>query len=209
MDQRNANSLAEDEPQGGISPARIALVQSSFKSVVPIAGEAATLFYSRLFEIAPETRSLFADDISRQKKKLIQMLAWVVMNLHQLDRILPAIQDLGQRHAGYEVKPSYYESVGAALIWTLEQGLGRDAFTDEVRQAWLAAYAILSGAMIEASRQTPQEDQLAGSIIDGAGASLYGALDWFDSENAPADDLTKGLAQEQPRTRPPFWWRDR
>jgi nitric oxide dioxygenase len=208
MDQRNANSLAGGEPQGGISPARIALVQSSFKSVVPIADQAATLFYTRLFEIAPETRPLFADDISRQKKKLIQMLAWVVTNLHQLHTILPAIQDLGHRHAGYEVKPSYYEPVGAALIWTLEQGLGRDAFTDEIRQAWLAAYAVLSDAMIEASRQTPQADQLAGSIIDGAGASIYGAQDWFDSENAPADDLTKGIAQEQPRTRRPFWWRD-
>jgi hypothetical protein len=136
------------------------------------------------------------------------MLAWVVTNLHQLHTILPAIQDLGHRHAGYEVKPSYYEPVGAALIWTLEQGLGRDAFTDEIRQAWLAAYAVLSDAMIEASRQTPQADQLAGSIIDGAGASIYGAQDWFDSENAPADDLTKGIAQEQPRTRRPFWWRD-
>jgi hemoglobin-like flavoprotein len=208
MDQRNADSLAGGEPQGGISPARIALVQSSFKSVVPMADEAATLFYSRLFEIAPETRPLFAEDISRQKKKLIQMLAWAVTNLHQIDRILPAIQDLGRRHAGYEVKPSFYQPVGAALIWTLEQGLGRDAFTDEIREAWLAAYTVLSGAMIEASRQTPQADQLASSVIDGAGASLYGALDWFDSENGPADDLTKGIVQEPPRTRRPFWWRD-
>jgi len=207
MDQRNANSLREGDSQGGITPAQIALVQRSFRSVVPIADQAATLFYNRLFEIAPETRPLFADDIRRQKKKLIQMLAWVVANLHQLDSILPAIQDLGQRHAGYEVQPSFYEPVGAALIWSLEHGLGRGAFTDEIRAAWLAAYTILSGTMIEASRQTPQADEIAGSIIDGAGASLYGAQDWFDSDNGPADDLTKGTAQDKPTAKRPFWRR--
>jgi hemoglobin-like flavoprotein len=107
-----------------MTPQQVELVQTRFQKVVPIAGTAADLFYDRLFEIAPETRALFPPDISEQKKKLIAMLATAVTNLHKLDAILPAVKDLGQRQKGYGVTAAHYAPVGAALLWTLEKGLG-------------------------------------------------------------------------------------
>ena len=129
-----------------MTPEQVALVQTSFKSVAPIAAKAADLFYDRLFEIAPETRPLFPADLSAQKLKLIGMLATAVNNLHQLDTIVPAVRDLGARHRGYGVTGEHYQPVGAALLWTLEQGLG-PAFTPHVKAAWVEAYTTLAGAM--------------------------------------------------------------
>jgi hemoglobin-like flavoprotein len=129
-----------------MTPDQISMVQTSFKKVVPIADTAADLFYDRLFEIAPDVRSMFPDDITDQKKKLIAMLATAVTNLHQVEAILPAVENLGKRHVAYGVTAKHYEPVGAALLWTLEQGLGPD-FTPPVKAAWTEAYMTLSGAM--------------------------------------------------------------
>ncbi len=114
--------------------AKIALVQNSFKKVVPIAGVAADIFYDRVFELAPSVRPMFPDDLRDQKKKLMQMLGTAVTNLHQVDRIAAAIQDMGRRHVGYGVEPAHYDIIGQALLDTLARGLGDD-FTPEVRQA--------------------------------------------------------------------------
>lgn len=127
-------------------PDSITLVQESFKQVVPIAEAAADLFYDRLFAIAPDVRPLFSDDLTEQKKKLIGMLATAVTNLHQVETILSAVEDLGRRHARYGVTPAHYEPVGAALLWTLEQGLG-EGFTPPLKAAWTEAYTTLAGMM--------------------------------------------------------------
>jgi hemoglobin-like flavoprotein len=132
-----------------MTPQQIALVQTSFAKVVPIAGAAADLFYDRLFEIAPGVRPLFPDDLSDQKKKLMAMLGAVVAGLSRLDTLLPAVRALGERHAGYGARAEHFAPVGAALLWTLEQGLGDD-FTPDVRDAWATAYGALSQAMIDA-----------------------------------------------------------
>ena len=132
-----------------MTPLQIALVQASFAKVVPIAGTVADLFYSRLFEIAPDLRGMFPDDMALQKKKLMVMLGTAVNGLSCLDALLPAVHALGERHAGYGVEPEDCAPVGAALLWTLEQGLG-DQFAPEVAEAWAAAYEILSRAMIAA-----------------------------------------------------------
>jgi hemoglobin-like flavoprotein len=133
-----------------MTPSEIELVQTSFKSVAPIADQAADLFYGRLFEIAPEVRPLFPEDLSGQKKKLMGMLATAVTNLHQVEKIIPAVQNLGRRHVGYGVTEAHYRPVGEALIWTLDKGLG-EAFTAEVRGAWLSAYTTLAGVMTAAA----------------------------------------------------------
>jgi hemoglobin-like flavoprotein len=134
-----------------MTPNDVQLVQESFKSVRPIAAQAAELFYGRLFEIAPEVRPLFPDDLTEQKRKLMGMLATVVANLHQVEKILPAAQDLGRRHVGYGVTAAHYKPVGEALIWTLQKGLG-DAFTPPVKDAWVAAYTTLAGVMTAAAK---------------------------------------------------------
>ncbi len=137
-----------------MTPRQIELVQTSFSQVVPIAGTAADLFYDRLFEIAPQLRAMFPSDLDEQKKKLMAMLGTVVSGLSRLDKLIPSVRALGRRHAGYGVKPQHFTPVGAALLWTLEQGLG-EAFTPEVKDAWATAYIVLSTTMIEAANERP------------------------------------------------------
>ena len=132
-----------------MTPQQIALVQASFAKVVPIAGTAADLFYGRLFEIAPDVRALFPSDITAQKQKLMIMLGTAVGGLSRLDSLMPVIGALGERHAGYGVKVEHFTPVGAALLWTLAQGLG-DEFTPQVEDAWATAYGLLSQVMIDA-----------------------------------------------------------
>lgn len=129
---------------------QIKLVEESFAKVLPIKEAAAELFYGRLFEIAPDVKPLFKGDMTEQGRKLMAALLFVVNGLRKLDALVPVAQELGQKHVGYGVTAEQYAPVGEALIWTLEQGLG-DAFTEDVKAAWLAAYTLLSGVMIDAS----------------------------------------------------------
>lgn len=134
-----------------MTPEQVRLVQSSFEKTVPISETAASLFYGRLFEIAPEVRPLFKGGIEEQGRKLMQTLAFVVRGLDRPETIVPAAQQLAKRHAGYGVVDDHYTPVGAALLWTLEKGLGDD-FTPEVHAAWTAAYELLAGVMKEAAK---------------------------------------------------------
>ena len=134
-----------------MTPTQIDLIRASWAAVEPIADTAAGLFYGRLFELDPAIERLFRrTDMAAQRKVLMQTLTVVVKSLDRLDQIVPAVQALGRRHAGYGVREEHYGTVGAALIWTLEQGLG-DAFTDPVRAAWTEAYGTLATVMIDAA----------------------------------------------------------
>jgi hemoglobin-like flavoprotein len=126
---------------------QIELVQSSFNtSVVPLDDAAAQVFYQNLFALDPSLRAMFKSDMSTQGHKLVQMLALAVNNLHAPEGILDAVRQLGQRHVGYGVQASHYDTVGQALLQTLQIAIG-PAFTAEVREAWVAAYAMLTGVM--------------------------------------------------------------
>lgn len=129
-----------------IQSSQVDLVQSSFDKVLPIADVAADIFYSRLFELDPSLRRLFHGDLKLQGKKLMDTLRIIVGNLNRLDRIVPGVRALGERHVAYGVEASHYDTVGEALLWTLERGLG-DAFTADVRNAWAAAYTLLARTM--------------------------------------------------------------
>ena len=129
------------------------LVQESFAAVVPIADDAAVLFYTRLFELDPSLQRMFRGDMTEQRRKLMQMLTAAVKGLDRLDQLVPVVEDLGRRHVGYGVADAHYDTVGAALLWTLEKGLG-DAFTAEVKDAWEAVYGLLAGTMKNAAKQS-------------------------------------------------------
>ena len=126
------------------------LVQGTFGQVAPIADTAARLFYGRLFDLDPTLRVLFKADMDEQGRKLMQMIGAAVTGLDDLDALLPVVQDLGRRHAGYGVVDSHYETVGEALLWTLGEGLG-EKFTPEVEAAWAEVFTVLADVMKEAA----------------------------------------------------------
>ena len=132
-----------------MTPETIALVQDSFRKVAPISDAAADIFYGRLFETAPQVRPLFPQDMSGQKKKLMTTLAYAVNTLRDLDTLVPALQALGVKHNDYGVTDDQYDVVGAALLYTLEKGLG-EAWSPELRDAWAEVYGIAASVMKDA-----------------------------------------------------------
>jgi hemoglobin-like flavoprotein len=127
----------------------ILLVQTSWRRVMPIKDAAAELFYHRLFGLDPTLRELFNSDMEQQGTRLMQMITAAVRGLDRLDALLPVVRDLGMRHVAYGVRDEHYGTVGAALIWTLQQALQED-FTPDVKSAWIKAYGVLSQTMREA-----------------------------------------------------------
>lgn len=134
--------------ENSMNPEKVTLVQDSFKKVAAIAETAADIFYQRLFEIAPEVRPLFPTELTDQKKKLMQTLTVAVNSLHEIESIVPTVKALGAKHVGYGVKDEHYDSVGAALLYTLEEGLGTE-WNAELADAWTETYVILSTTMKE------------------------------------------------------------
>ena len=134
-----------------LTAAQKTLVQDSFATITPIADDAAVLFYRRLFELDPSLERMFRGDMREQRRKLMQMLSAAVKGLDRLEQLVPVVEDLGRRHAKYGVADAHYDTVGAALLWTLEMGLGA-AFTADVKDAWATVYGLLAETMKAAAR---------------------------------------------------------
>ena len=135
-----------------MTPEQIALVKSSWERVIPISATAAELFYGKLFELDPSLKPLFSGDMTEQGAKLMKMINTAVNGLDRLEEIVPAVQQLGVRHIAYNVKDDHYDTVGTALLWTLEAGLG-EYFTAEVKDAWATVYGILADTMKTAAAE--------------------------------------------------------
>jgi hemoglobin-like flavoprotein len=138
-----------------MTPEQKDVLRNTWRAVTPIADEAAKLFYDRLFEIDPATRPLFARAaMPEQRARLMEAIGLVIAKLDALEQIVPVIEALGRRHAGYGVIDAHYFSVGAAFLWTLEQGLG-EAWTPEAADAWSEAYTLVATTMRRAAAETP------------------------------------------------------
>ena len=134
-----------------MTPDQIRLVRASWSAVERIGPPVAALFYARLFELDPSLRALFKGDLGTQGDRLLAMIKAAVDGLERLDRLLPVVHALGHRHRGYGVRDAHYATVGAALLWTLERGLG-SGFGTDVRDAWTAVYGTLAAAMQQGAR---------------------------------------------------------
>jgi methyl-accepting chemotaxis protein len=160
-----------DQGEGGLSDEKIRLVQETWAAVNPIADQAAAMFYNRLFELDPTVQDLFqTSDMVKQGKLLMGMFDVAVKGLHSVTTLVPAVEELGRRHIHYRVRAEHFDTVGTALLWTLQQGLGA-AFTAEVRQAWVDTYAFLARIMKNAAyRDSPSTSAVAGSTLAPSGA---------------------------------------
>jgi len=168
-----------------MTPKQISLVQNSWKKVLPIASQAADIFYTTLFEMDPSLKALFPNDITGQGKKLMTMLDTAVKLLDNPDKLIPAVQKLGAKHRGYGTEPEHYDTVGAALLKTLAQGLGED-FTAPVKKAWTVVYQTLATTMIAAAEDVATTQSAKGTTMEqntvdneesNLTAQLQGALD--------------------------------
>ncbi|AYD47678.1 globin family protein [Arachidicoccus soli] len=125
-------------------------VQNSFQSVLPISAQAAAIFYSKLFEKDPSLQPLFKGDMKEQGKKLMMMLSMAVNSLTNMQSLVPVLENLGKRHLAYGVSDEMYDTVGTALIETLETGLG-ESFTEDIKSSWVAVYTQIASIMKNAA----------------------------------------------------------
>jgi hemoglobin-like flavoprotein len=136
---------------------QIELVKTSWKTISGVSQELlGDVFYSKLFLHHPQLRHMFPKSMEEQYKKLMDMLSVIVVRLERLEELKEDIAHMARRHAGYGVKPAHYKMVGDALLWTLQQGLGRD-WNEDVKDAWEVYYRELSNTMINAAGYTSQE----------------------------------------------------
>lgn len=136
-----------------LTPHQITLIQSSFSPLVDHIDEVASAFYDRLFELNPALKPLFKSDMTLQGRKMMQMLLYATNTLNNLPQLESQVQTLARRHIGYGIVREDYATVGAALLWTLEHGLG-NAFDTETRNAWATMYQILADSAIEGAYLT-------------------------------------------------------
>ncbi len=156
--------------EGPVSPREVRLVQGSWALVVPISETAAEIFYARLFELDPDLKPLFPSELKEQGKKLMQMLTVAVRGLDRLEEIVPSVQALGRRHAGYGVKDKDYDTVAEALLFTLDKGLG-ETFTPELKEAWVKVYTLLAATMKAAAAEDATEVPPAVQASAGAASA--------------------------------------
>jgi hemoglobin-like flavoprotein len=130
---------------------QIDLIRRSFDAIWPVRRNLANLFYSRFFELAPDAKPLFPSDMERQHLKLMDMIAAIVGALDKGELFHSLISHTGRQHAQFGVKSSHFVAFGNALIWGLEQQFG-DAFTPELREAWVTLYDAVQSEMMRAAK---------------------------------------------------------
>ena len=109
--------------------------------------EVAEFFYARLFEIGPELRPLFPDDLSDLGRKLTSTMSLTITTIEDWDALAPILAALARRHVAYGVEPWHYSFVTQAFCATLKH-FGATPFQ---MAAWRRALSLIAGHMIDAA----------------------------------------------------------
>jgi len=133
-----------------LNSSQIALVKNSWLQAMEASSHAGPIFFKKLFELDPSLEPLFKIPLDEQVDKLFSTINLAVRGLNDLASVTPIIARLGKRHVKYGVKDEHYDTVGTALLWTLEESLG-GVFTPDTKEAWRATYTILANVMKDAA----------------------------------------------------------
>jgi hemoglobin-like flavoprotein len=144
-----------------MKPEQVKIILLTFSQVTSNKDRVGQMFYERLFAIAPETRPMFKGDMAEQSRKLMDTLALAIGSLRDMPSLVATLESLALRHVDYGVRDEHYATVGEALIWTLEKGLG-EAFTSDAREAWTALYGEIAQIMRRAAANGPSHEAAVG-----------------------------------------------
>jgi hemoglobin-like flavoprotein len=158
-DKRATESAAPELAPESVTSEECWLVQASWEKLVPMAPHVAELFFDRLFELDPFLEDLFPSDLSKLGAEWMRTLGLAAPRLAEPSKLAPCIDGLSRMHVDIGVRPGHYVTMGNALLWTLEQSLAED-FTARVKDAWSAAYQVVSALMIQADAAA-----MLGSVI--------------------------------------------
>ena len=123
------------------------LIQKSFHLVDTGSIALTERFYQILFNRKPELRSIFPNDLSRQKKKFLDTLNIIVNGCMVIHRLQHTIEDLGRVHKPFKATADDYEIVGDALIETLESYCAAN-WKDETAEAWRKVFNYMAKIMM-------------------------------------------------------------
>jgi hemoglobin-like flavoprotein len=142
-----------------MTDSNILAVKNSWSYIMFQSEEFSGLFYQKLFELNPSLRHLFKGNIEEQGSKLMRMLTMIIARLQRLQDIETEVKALGHRHVGYGTRPEHYQTVGQALLWSLENALG-DRWSEETRKAWTEAYTIMANTMLQGAQPAAVEERV-------------------------------------------------
>jgi hemoglobin-like flavoprotein len=131
----------------------VAVLRSSLEIVVERQPEFTPRFYEILFARFPQVQSLFGKNSRDNQAKMLQESIVAVMD-HVEDAawLTSTLGAMGAKHLSYGVEDHMYPWVGECLIATLGEIAG-DAWTPEVRDAWVEAFGAISGLMLAGAQQ--------------------------------------------------------
>jgi len=159
-DDKAADTSSNEEKTAVLSSAQVDAVTASWDKVEALGAETVgVLLFKRIFEIAPEALQFFSfkdepdlyesDALKKHGALVVTTVGKAVAGLKDLEKLAPVVRNLGKAHANKGIVAAHYDVVGQALIDTLETGLGEEAFTEEVKGAWLSVYGIVKATMLE------------------------------------------------------------
>lgn len=138
------------------------------------------LFYKKFFQLQPEAKQLFpmrvrmryqdwASEVQEDENdldnspalrklwaKVIDAVGSAVAGLHDVNKLVPMLIQLGMRHVGYGLKPEYVQLAGTILVDVLKEGLG-DAFTKEIENSWVMVFGFMSATMLQGFNTMQEE----------------------------------------------------
>ena len=113
-------------------------LQASLNIILKDEDKFASVFYEKVFDLAPEVRSLFKINMTDQGRLLTHMLGGIVYSLSRPDNLKIGLARLGENHTKYGVKLEYYPIVKKAMMETIDETLGENR-TNKSISAWDSA----------------------------------------------------------------------
>jgi hemoglobin-like flavoprotein len=129
-----------------LSPRQTLLIKLSWSHLTNRLEDFGDKFYEVLFEMDPALREMFSDDMTKQRAKFSGMVNHIVSNIQHADKLDNDLKELGDRHVGYRVKASHYDTIMMAFLVSLEKVLERN-WDSETKQAWTVAFVYIVARM--------------------------------------------------------------
>lgn len=134
-----------------LSSAQIAVVKATVPALVAHGETLTRHFYRRMFTGNPEVKAFFNPAHQHggtQQRALAAAICAYAENIENPAVLAGAVELIAQKHASLSVLPEHYPIVGKHLLGSIREVLG-EAATDEVIDAWAAAYGVLADILIK------------------------------------------------------------